>query len=142
MVDGQNEIEASLRQLTMLRRLTIIAVALSITTFLTIILRLEALKNSVTTNSLVAKQVIIVDGNMKPRISLGGVDNSYVIVFQDSIGIRRLGMGVLEQQGQSMVTVSLRDSMGRIRVWLSVLPEGTPEIAVQDETGRPIFKAP
>ncbi len=142
MVDGQNEIEALVRQLTMLRRLTIIAVALSITTFLTIILRLEALKNSVTTNSLVAKQVIIVDGNMKPRISLGGVDNSYVIVFQDSIGIRRLGMGVLEQQGQSMVTVSLRDSMGRIRVWLSVLPEGTPEIAVQDETGRPIFKAP
>lgn len=142
MVDGQNEIEALVRQLTMLRRLIIIAVALSITTFLTIILRLEALKNSVTTNSLVAKQVIIVDGNMKPRISLGGVDNSYVIVFQDSIGIRRLGMGVLEQQGQSMVTVSLRDSMGRIRVWLSVLPEGTPEIAVQDETGRPIFKAP
>lgn len=142
MVNEQNEVEALVRQLTMLRRLTIVVGALSIITLLVTTLRLEAMKNLVRTESLVAKRVTIVDTNMTPRIILGGVDNSYSIIFQDSAGTTRLGMGVLEQQGQFMVTVSLRDPMGRRRVWLGVLPEGTPVIAAQDETGKLIFKAP
>lgn len=143
MFNEQQEIEALKKELVSLTRLTFLAVAVSILTLLATTLRFEVLKNSLRTNSLRAKQVTIIDDDQRPRIILGGVDNNFAIIFQDPAGTTRLGLGVLkEPSGQSLVTVSLRDAMGRVRVWLSVLPEGTPVIAAQDEAGRPVFKVP
>jgi hypothetical protein len=82
----------------------------------------------------------ITDAQGKPRIEFGLLpDATFGVALYDDLHVSRLKLDV-HSNGRS--GIGFRDAGGKVRMWLTLDPDGSPHLYMWDAKGRLLSKAP
>jgi hypothetical protein len=89
--------------------------------------------------SVEARQFVLRDARGVPRAQLSLLQTGAPrLALLDSQGHMRVGVGVADDCPE----IVFYDQEGRVRLIVSVRPDGSPRVGLYDETGSPAWAAP